>query len=122
MPITSSSSLPSSGNSSRVPTSIGNPPISIDNLQSQNPQSPIRSRQSISDVLAAHRHGAHVARRAEPGADDRARHASPGSSDDARRAQGRRAPAAREGGTGPSAAGAEDRDGPDGRVAPVALH
>ena len=75
-----------------------------------------------SDVLPAYRHGAHVARRAEPGADDRAGPAGARAPHDARRALRRRASAAREGRARPSAARAEDGNGSDGRVAPVAHH
>ena len=72
------------------------------------------------DVLAAHRHGADLARRAEPGAGHGDGPARARASDDARRAPGRRAAAARARRARPDSARAEDRDGPERRLAPVA--
>ena len=79
-----------------------------------------RLRPPAVDVLAPHRHGANVAWWSESGARHRPRAASPRASDDARRASRRRASPARARGPGPHSARAEDRDGSQRGLAPVA--
>ena len=83
-------------------------------------RSPACNRAPDRHVLPAHRHGAHLARRPEPGAADRQRPARDRTSRGARRPSRRRAAAARGGGARPHPDRAADRDGPVGRLAAVA--
>ena len=72
------------------------------------------------DVLPAHRHGAHLARRPEPGPADRQRPARDRPARRARRASGRRAAAPRQRRARAHPDRAAHRDGPLGRLAAVA--